>query len=173
MAKRKAAPLDPLDAFAQEATLEPERAVEMMFWLDRFRNPEFALRVTEKDLAGFRACVQYLDVRPQVTIVRPQGHPGSPGRAATKTARAIPAIPAEGPRPYVIIQMTDAQGNAFKPIENNEADAQTRDRENALRRWRDKGPQLAQQLRTDMAGGTFSTATINEACSALDALARA
>lgn len=165
---------DALDRFADEANKDPRKAIALILWLNRHRNPEMAVQVSEKDIEGFAQCVDYLDVKPEIVIVRPQGHPGTPGAPALGKRKAVPQSAAEGPRPFVTVNLV-AKGtmNSIKPIENDEDGAKLRDQADALRRFRDKAPALAAQLRQDAAAGQFSTSTINEAAEALQALARA
>lgn len=164
----------PKDALDQLAAADPREIIALMLWKDRHRNPDMALQITEKDIAGFRACVDYLDVVPEVSIIRPQGRPAQAAVPASGRNRAVPARPADPPRPFVAVNLV-AKGtmNAIKPIENNEEDAKVRDREDNLRRLRDKAPSLASQLMQDVAAGQYSSSTIQEAAQTISALARA
>lgn len=168
MAKPKKDVLDKL------AEADPKEIIALMLWKDRHRNPDMAEQITEKDIAGFRACTDYLGVDPEVAIFRPQGRPAQAAVPAAGRNRAVPARPAEPARPFVAVNLV-AKGtmNAIKPIENNEEDAKVRDQADALRRYRDKAGSLASQLMQDVAAGQFSTSTIQEAAQALVALARA
>lgn len=167
---------DALDALASG---DPKDVIALLFWRERFRNPDMSLHITKEDVEKFRASCAFLNVEPQVSIYRPEGRPAqeavpaiqaSPGKAAQ---RGIPARPAEPPRPYVFVGVTDAQGNTLKPIENDEEDAQRRDDANNVRRWKDKAPMLASLLTGMMQSGTFSNAEIAEAVEALRVLSRA
>lgn len=162
------------DALDKLAEADPREIIALILWKDRHRNPDMAVQITEKDLAGFRACVDYLEVEPEVSIIRPQGRPAQVAIPAAGKRRGTPARPAEPPRPFVAVNLV-AKGtmNAIKPIENNEEDAKIRDQTDALRRYRDKANELASVLLRDVASGQFSTSTIQEAAQALVAMARA
>lgn len=170
MAKAKAAKKDALDLLAEG---DPKKIIALMFWRERFRNPDMSLQITEQDLKGFEDCVTYLGVEPDVSIYRPQGRPAQEAIPASPGKRGIAARPAEPPRPFVFVGVTDKQGNQIKPIENNEEDADRRDQANELRRYRDKAVQLSSLLLGMCQSGTFSTSEIQEAARALTILSRA
>lgn len=173
MAKEAAAPaaeLDMLDAFAKQGA---NQGIMMLFWLNRHANPDMSVKVTEQDLTEFRACVDYLGVAPQVRMFRPQGRPAHPGSPKTARNEAIPPRAAEPPRNFVVIQLVDKDGNAFKPIESTEEGAHVRDTSNAARRDREKAPQIADQILADASTGLSSFATIQEAARLLKTLAQA
>lgn len=162
--------MDALDTLAQT---DPKDIIALLLWKDRFRNPEMAVQITEQDIAKWRACTEYLEVKPQVSIHRPQGRPASPGTPATATRSGTPPTPAEPPRPYVVVQILDQQGHGIKPIENNEEDAKIRDRSNELLKYRDRGAQIAAQLLMELRTGELTDGTVSEAAQALTALAKA
>lgn len=170
-AQAKEAPKDALDLLAEG---DPRSIIALMLWKDRHRNPDMAVQITEKDIAGFDACCAYLEVTPEVRIVRPQGRPAQAAIPAQGPRRAVPGRAAESPRPFVAVNVVrKGTQDGIKPIENNEDDARLRDRANELRRFRDNAPTLAAQMLKDAASGQFSTSTIQEAAQALTALARA
>jgi hypothetical protein len=68
MATRKQA-LDPLDELAQG---DPLRVIALMLWKNRHREPDMYVQITERDIEGFEACVNYLKVKPTVLIKRPR-----------------------------------------------------------------------------------------------------
>lgn len=170
MAKAKAAPKDALDLLAES---DPKKIIQLLFWRDRFRNPDMSAHVTLEDLEEFEECVKYLGVTPQISIFRPQGRPAQEAVQAVPGKRGIAARPAEPPRQYVFVGVVDKDGNSIKPIESNEENAERRDAANTLRRFREKAPQLAALLRGACQSGTFSTSEIQEAAQALDVLSRA
>lgn len=146
----------------------------LVLWKDRHRNPDMTVLIREEDIKGFSDCTTYLKLKPAVRIVRPKGAPAMPAVAATRTRSAVPARPAEPPRPWVVVGVVEAgTENIIKPIENSEAGALLRDQADAVRRARERAPMLAQQLLADATAGVFSTAMIHEAAQALTALARA
>ena len=162
-----------MDALDTIASADPKEIIALLLWKDRFRNPDMAVQITEQDITKFRACTDYLEVRPTVSIHRPQGRPAHPRAPATATRSAIPPSPAESPRPFVVVQLLDQDGHAFKPIENNDEDAKTRDQSNELRKYRERGASIASQLIGELRSGTIIDSTIMEAAQALAALARA
>lgn len=165
--------MDQLDQFAEEATKDPRKVIALMLWKERHRNPEMAVQITEQDITGFNACVDYLDVKPDVLIVRPQGRPAQEAVPAQGKRRAVPARAGEPARPFVAVNVV-AKGtvNSIKPIENNEEDAKRRDEAERLRRVRDQAQGLANALMADLAQSQFSTTTVREAAAALQTLAR-
>lgn len=176
-AKAKEVPLDTLDqAIAGWST---EMWAKMLLWKQRMTNQELTVQVTEHDIRGWQACVEYLGISTQLKIHRPQGRPATPEVPAVPGTRqrpgrsAIPARPADPPRPFVLVQLLDQDGNAFRPIEDNEEDRRRQEEAERLRRARDHGRELAQQLQRDMAAGVYSNATIGDAAAALMALANA
>lgn len=163
---------DPLDNLVEHG---PLRAIALLLWKERYRNPEFAIQVTAADLQGFEACTSYLQVEPKILIRRPPGQPAVPAMPPSRRfPEGFPARAAEPPRPYVLVSMVDAKtGDAFKPIENSEEGAKIRDRENALRRLRERAPLLAQAVASNAAQNVFSGSEITELCNAAIELARA
>lgn len=162
--------MDALDALAKA---DPKEVIALILWKDRFRNPEMAVQITEQDITKWKACTEYLEVKPQVSIHRPQGRPAMPGSPATSTRSAIPPTPAEPPRPYVMVQILDQQGNSITPIENDEEHAKIRDQANEVRRYRERAAGLASQMVNELRSGTIIDSTILEAAQALSALAKA
>lgn len=162
-----------LDALDQLALADPKEIIALLLWKDRHRNPEMTVQFTEKDIAGFKACVEYLEVVPKVRIQRPQGLPAQEAIPAEGNRRAIAARAAEPPRPFVVVQVVDAKGDSIKPIENDEEGAQLRDQAETLRRHRDGAAALANQLIADARSGNFSSSMVIEAAESLKALARA
>jgi hypothetical protein len=161
------------DVLDQLAEGPLEKLVMLMFWRERFRNPEMSLQITEQDLKGFEDCMTYLDVKPQLAAYRPQGRPAQEAVPARPGHRGVAARPAEPPRPFVFLGVVDGKGYQLKPIENNEDDAARRDEANAVRRAREKAPQLASLLLGMCQQGTFSNAEIQDAARTLTVLANA
>jgi hypothetical protein len=165
--------LDPLDQLAADANADPKKIIALMLWKDRHRNPDMAVQIKPEDVQGFTDCVNYLEVEAEVVIVRPQGHPGTPGAPAVGKRRAIPARPAEGPRSWVAVNLVrKGTADCIKPIENNEEDAKRSDQAEEFRRFRDRASGLARDLLNGIASGSYSTSVMQEAAQALNALAR-
>ena len=173
-AASSAEPPDAIDQFeAMCNEQDPSRALMLLFWKHRHEEQPFTVDVTAADLKAFEDCIKYLEVQPQIRVFRPQGQPAHPGAPATETRSAIPPRPAGKPKDYVVIQMVDQNGDAFVPIENNEADLQKGQEAQRIRQVKESAAQLAQQLMSDLQTNTTSSATITEAAEALKLLARA
>lgn len=169
---KKAAAQDPLDALVAKAEAgDLTDAIALMLWQNRFDNPGFTVEIHPKDLKGFQDCVEYLEVRPTVRVYRPGGVPAQEAIPAVGNRRAVPARAAIPPRPYVVVQMTDAKGDAFVPIENNQQDFDRQKAANAERAARDQALSLAQALSNDVQSGQFSTGNIQDAIICLRTLA--
>ncbi len=172
---KAAAPLDLLDQFVK---WDPKNAIAILLWKIRHTNPDLTLQVTEKDITGFQACVEYLAIEPTVKIYRPMGRPASPeipavpGTAGRPGRSAIPARPADPPRPFVLVQLLDQEGNQFKPIENNEDDARSAEVHEKRRRAKEQAVMIANRVMADVGSGVFSKETMQEAAQALLALSQ-
>ena len=161
---------DPLDALAMGPAKD---VIALMLWKARHSEPELAVQITENDLSGFNACVNYLGVVPDVRIVRPQGRPGHGEIPATKTRSAIPAQEASPPRTFVVVSLVErGTENAIRPVENNTEDWQAAEEAKAFKHARDNALRIAGQMQQDAATGNFSSSTINDAVQCLVALAR-
>src|SRR6266850_6521754 len=135
---------DALDALAFGPAKD---IIALMLWKNRHTQPELYVQLTEHDMSGFKACVDYLHVVPEVRIVRPQGLPGHDGVPATKTRSAIPSQGPTPPKPYVIVALVErGTENAIRPVENNEADWQAAEEAKNFNRARDRALQLAGEL---------------------------
>lgn len=164
-------PLKTFEALSRDEALT--KSVAMLLWKDRYRNPDMAVQVSAADLESFTKCTDYLSVEATVRIHRPQGRAAQEAMPATAKRSAQPAIPAESPRPYILIQLTDKDGNSFVPIESTEDGAVLRDAANAQRTMKHRAPEIAAQLMSDLSGGAYSDATIREAAQMLMGLAKA
>ncbi len=161
-----------MDALDQLAKADPKEVMALLFWKDRHRNPEMAAQITEKDIAEFKACTEYLSVTPKVRIQRPQGIPAQERIPASGNRREVPAREAIPPKPYVIVQVVDQNGDSFKPIESDEEGAKKRDLSDMLRQARDNAPMLSAQLAADARTGNYSSSLVLEAAEALAMLAK-
>lgn len=172
-AKTKESPKDTLDQFAEAANADPKKAIQLLLWKARHENPDMVAMITEQDVAGFEASCAYLEVAPDVQIVRPKGMPPRDAVPAEGKRRAVPAFSGEAPRPFVVVSLVKkGTKDQIKPIESTEDGAQRRDESAALRKMRDGAPALAGALLADLAANQFSSATIREAAAALQVLAR-
>lgn len=163
-------PIDALDALASGPLKD---IIALMLWKNRHNEPELTMQLTERDLSGFKACVEYLHVVPEVRIVRPQGLPGHDAIPATRTRSAIPPADPTPPKPFVIITLVEkGTENAIRPVENNEADWQAAEEAKNFNRARDIALRLAGELQTAAATGNYSSSSLDEAAKCLVALAR-
>lgn len=155
-ATKKAAPKP---AYELEA-LTPTEVVGLMLWKNRHANPNLAVVIDENDVAGLKACLKYLKVEPQVTILH------------RKNSVIVAMIEAGSINPDEKSPTYNPTGNAITPIENNEADYNKALAGKEMKRIREQAPMLAAQLRNDMAQHVLSDSTINEAADALVALSK-
>lgn len=175
-AKKAAPPAPPLDLLDQFTKWDPKNAIAILLWKMRHQLPDLTLQVTEQDITSFQACVEYLGIEPTVKIYRPMGRPASPeipavpGTAGRPGRSAIPARPADPPRPFVLVQLLDQEGNQFKPIENNEEAAREAERAAQVKRAKEQGVMIANRVLADVGAGVFSNETMKEAAQALLAL---
>lgn len=177
MATKKVAPKTPadeLDAFVERANKDPRQALAIMLWKLRHERPEMSIKVDRRDLAGLHDCTAYLNVQPDVRIFR---RPGIEPRAAIPAdgnQKGVPGFPGAPAAEFATIVMV-AKGteDTFKPIENNEEDAQAADRQEHLRQARENTAGLAQRVAGSAAAGEFSQALILELCSYATSLAQA
>ena len=161
----------PLDQFAQDAQSDLARAMQLWFWKERFENRDFTFQIEQKDIEAFEACVDYLSVRPQIRVFRPQGVPAREAVPASGKRPGIGARPAIPPKDYVVVQMVDSDGNAFAPIENNEADRERQLQTDKIKRVKEQAAVVANALALDLSTQTFSTSTIQDAIQALRTVA--
>lgn len=159
-----------LDALAAD----PHKVIALMLWKGRKHEPDLYFKIDEADLKGFEDCVQYLKVTPEVSIERPQGRPAQ--SATVVRGKTYPAREADPPKPYVIVQLLakDAKGmtGPLRPVENNEADYEEQRKIAAVRRFRERAPELAARLVRQATTGEFSNSDIQDAAEALMALAQ-
>lgn len=164
------APKDALDALAIGPLKD---VIALMLWKNRHNEPELSVQLTERDLSGFRACVEYLHVTPEVRIVRPQGLPGHGGIPATRTRSAIPPADPTPSKPYVVVALVEkGTDNRIVPVENNEEDWQAAEEAKNFNRARDIALRLAGELQQAAATGNYSSSSLDEAAKCLVALAR-
>ena len=155
----------------QDLVKDPQQAMMLVLWKNRFDNPELSVQITPADVAEFEACAGYLQVQPVLSVRQPEGRKGHAGAPAAGNRPAIPPMPDEPPRPFVVVAVVDQGGNGFKPIESTEEGAKVRDAADEKRRHRDNARSLADALVAQVQGGTFSNDTILDAAAALRGLA--
>lgn len=168
-APKAAAPMDPLDA----AAADPLRALALILWQDRMRNPDLYRQITENDIQGLDDCTRYLKVKPRVVIERPQGLPAQEAIPAQGNRRAVPARAATPPKPFVIVKLVDEKGDAIRPVENNQEDYDAAQAAGQVAKARSDASMLANQLINQARTGEYSLAIMQEAANALLILSRA
>ena len=161
------------DELDQLAEGDLRNVIALMLWKARHQNPDMSVVLTPKDIKGFRDCVTYLKVKPQVRIVRPAGRPAQEPIPAAGNRRAVAGYPAEPPRPFVSVALVeDGTEDMIRPVENNEEDYQLQKNSEALKRARETAPELANRIEANAATGTFSESEIRDAAAALRLLAQ-
>jgi hypothetical protein len=173
MAKPKAKTPDPLDAFVANTKTYPDWIPAMLLWKARHQNPEMAVLVTPEDLRAYSESMDYQKIKPEILVYRPEGRPATAAIPAAGNRRAVPARPAEPPRPFVIIGLVErGTRNAVKPIENNEQDYERGELVRQIQVARRNIPDLAASLRRTAATGDFTTATLEDAARTLELFGR-
>lgn len=168
MAKAKPKPprKDALDQFAEGTH---ERALQLVLWKHRHLSEEMTVIVTPEDIEAFDQCMKYQSAHPQILLYRPEGLPATAAIPAAGNRRAVPARPAEPPRPYVIVSLVErGTKNTIKPIENNEEDYKKGELGRQLQVMRRNIPDYAASLRRTAATGDFSSGTLEDIARALE-----
>lgn len=161
---------DQLDELAEG---DPRKVIALMLWQARHRNPELAVQLTLKDINAFEKSCAYLGVVPDVLIVRPEGRPAQIAIPEQHGKRAVPARPAEPPRPFVLVGLVKkGTTDGFRAIESEESEAQLRDEATRLRRAKERAPLLAALLVQMAVSSTYSSSEVQEAAQVLQVLAQ-
>lgn len=169
--RRSMSPIDSLVADAEAGDLR--RALMLIFWKMRFEDPTFTVEIDPKDIKGFDDCTNFLVEEgtmkkgPEIRVYRPGGIPAVEPIPAKGNRRAVPGRPARPPKELVIVQMVDADGNGFVPIENNERDYDRQQDTNAKRRSIERARLIADQLAGDLSRNEFSENTVKDAIATL------
>ena len=153
---KKAVPKTPLQAFAQA---DPEQHMALMLWMNRINNPELTVKVTEEDLTAYMACMSYLKTTPQLKIVQRPKYV-----AITLVEKGTEIKDPDG--------TVTSEGNAIRPVENNEADFNRSQAAEEIRRIKERAPDLANRLTIDAQAGTFSSDMVIEAARTIMTLAQ-
>lgn len=159
---------DPLDTLTAAGA---PRALQLALWKIRHDYPE-GLQITPQDIAKMAACTEYLKVQPQARVWRRPAQPPHDGVPAAGNRRAIPPSAGMPAAPFVVIQLVDEAGNAFRLVENNEEDNATRIATEKRNQARTAMPGLVGAVRSALARGETSDGMINELCEAAMAIAR-
>lgn len=152
---KKAVPKTALQAFA---TANPDQHIALVLWMNRIHNPDLTVKVTEEDLAAYMACMSYLKVTPQLKIVQRPKYVG-----ITLVEKGTEIKDPDG--------TVTSEGNAIRPVENNEADFARSQAAEDIRRIKERAPDLANRLTIDAQAGTFSSDMVIEAAKTIMVLA--
>lgn len=171
MAKRQTktnSAIHPLDALSAD----PLKAIALMLWKERFRNPEMSVRLTEHDIKGMDDCLDYLGLKLDVRIERGAGLPAHPGNQA----KGIPPREAGPPQPYVVVSLLgkDEKGvsGPLRAVENNPDDHKQSQQARQIANARDQATYLGQRLINAAKSGDFSSSEMADAGQALMLLAK-
>lgn len=120
--------------------------VPLLIWKLRHQYPELAISITDHDITGLKACADYLEVTPEIRVeARPN---------------------------YVMVRVTDAEGDAITVVENNEDDLQRGESAKQYQRLKASAPRIVAEARAEHAAGVISDDTIGRLCTAILTLAR-
>ena len=162
---------DPLDALVAAG---PERALQLLLWKARHREPDMYVQITPEDIQGLEDCARFLKVKFEARIHRPEGLAAQEAVPASHGRRGVPGRDATPPRNYVVVTLVEkGTGNAIRPVENNETDYDTARDQAAVRKARDQAPDLARRLIEQGNTGDVSLSDHQDAADALLILARA
>lgn len=154
---------DPLDALAGD----PLKVIALMLWKNRMREPDMYAQITPDDIQAYEDCVAYLKVTPQINITHPAGEPAQAAVPATANRRAVPARPATPPKPFVIVTLTDKNGDMIKPIENNQVDYDESQHAQKIQHAKSVSADLAQRIIHQAQSGETSLSDTQDAANAL------
>lgn len=162
---------DELDLFAESG---PERVLQLVLWKVRHHLNDMSVLVRPEDLQAFEQSMKYQQIRPAVLIYRPEGHPATQAIPAAGNRRAVPARPAEPPRPYVIVGLVqEGTRNAVRAVENNEQDYARGDLQRKIEVAKRNIPAWKADLMNFAATGSYSSSTLESIADALDLWSRA
>ena len=115
---------------------EPNDIIKAILWHYRHIEPSMSIKVTEQDEKALADCLEYLKVDGKVTAV---DRPGC-----------------------YIVALTDKDGNAVVPIENNEADFAISEKARNRKRLAEEAESLANRVKNAAAAGEFSSSSVME-----------
>lgn len=166
MAKSRKPQPDLLDSFAQAPL---DRVLQLVLWTQRHTREEMTVLVTEEDVRAYDACMEYQQLKPELLVYRPEGRPATAAIPAAGSRRAVPARPAEPPRPYVIVGVVEqGKRNAIKPIESDEQHYRIGELNRQVQVVKRNIPDYVAALRRAAASGDFSAGTMESIAQALE-----
>lgn len=142
MTKKAATPPDTTESEQELAVL-----MSLMIWKVRHSLPALVIQITQADREAFKQSLEYNEQTVKLNIEDRNG--------------------------TTLIHLTDEKtGDQIIATENNEADLDRAQDAANLRMLKQSAPTVVRQLQFDLAQGTISNATIEEACNTLLALSK-
>lgn len=184
MAKNKTVKqTDALDAFKESGT---ESALMMVLWKVRHVFPEMAVPITEADLDAFRQSIEFTKQKPAVVVYRRPAQEARQGMPATGRRNAVPPMMAMPAGREVTVMIVEAgteivdpasgimlsPGNTIRAVESDERDHEMSTMARQAKQAKTRASQLASELLSNMASGTYSNAMIEEAAQMLSLFSR-
>lgn len=129
------------------AARESDEIIALLIWKMRHSLPALVVQITQADREAFKQSLEYNE---QVVKVNVEDRHGT-----------------------TLVHLTDEKtGDQIIVTENNEADLDKGEAAKRLRMVKQSAPDLANQLRRDIASGSWADSMIEEVCSALVTLGR-
>lgn len=121
--------------------------IALLIWKMRHSLPALVVQITQADREAFKQSLEYNE---QVVKVNIEDRHGT-----------------------TLVHLTDEKtGDQIIVTENNEADLDRGDAAKRLRMVKQSAPELANQLRHDLASGSWADSLVDEVCAALVTLGR-
>ena len=135
-------------------TRTPEQIMQGILWHYRHTQPSLSVTIKEAEEAAFKEACAFQNIDPVITIAeRP---------AINKDGITKPA--------YFVVAITDKDGNAITPMENNEKDFLLAEKARNKERLAAGAKDLASKVRNNANTGDFSSSAIIELCDTVQAL---
>lgn len=128
--------------------MNQDEIIALLIWKMRHSLPALVVQITKADREAFRQSLEYNEQTVKVNVENRHG--------------------------TTLVHLTDEKtGDQIIVTENNEADADKGDAAKRLRMVKQSAPELANQLRRDLASGSWADSMIEEVCATLVTLGRA
>lgn len=128
--------------------MNQDEIIALLIWKMRHSLPALVVQITKADREAFRQSLEYNEQTVKVNVEDRHG--------------------------TTLVHLTDEKtGDQIIVTENNEADADKGDAAKRLRMVKQSAPELANQLRRDLASGSWADSMIEEVCATLVTLGRA
>ena len=122
------------------------RLIKQILWHYRHIDPNLAVTITDKDIEALDQCLEHNKQVSQITLVTRPNH--------------------------LVVVMTDTQGNAVAPVENNIDDFEKGEQARRRKRVLETIGELANRVRNQAAAGDFSSSEVIELADAALLLAK-